>query len=118
LPITKSTLDELTFSQYLSLLRERGRGHDADELKESVPLTLETTYETIADTTWGQIQEKLENKTEELKAKAVAVVVSMQPSEGDEEVYIGGALPEEEAIKIMRGQNANWASFRLRARPI
>ena len=113
MPITKQTLDSLTFEEYLGLIRQRGRGHDADELQESIPHTLETTYEAVSEMTWGLIQEKLETAIQDLKAQAVAPFLFGQ---GDEEVFVGGALPPEEAVKILAGQNADWAAFKARTR--
>ena len=111
MPITKRTLDSLTFSQYLTLLRDRGRGHDADELQESIPRTLETTYEAVSEMTWGLIQGRLEAAVQELKAQAVAPFLFRQ---GDEEAFVGGALPSEQAMRILAGQNADWAAFKAR----
>jgi hypothetical protein len=105
------TLDGLTFSQYLKLLRYRGRGHDADELQESIPHTLETTYEAVSEMTWGLIQEELEAVIQDLKAQAVAPFLFGQ---GDEEVFVGGALPPEQAAKVLAGQNADWAAFKAK----
>jgi len=61
--------------------------------------------------TWGLIQEKLETVIHNLKAQAVAPFLFGQ---GDEEVFVGGALPPEEAVKILAGQNADWAAFKAR----
>ena len=111
LPITKSTLDGLKLHEYFSLLRQRGRGHDADELQESIPRTLETTYEAVSEMTWGLIQERLEAVIQELKAQAVAPLLFGQ---GDEEAFVGSALPSEQAMRILAGQNADWAAFKAR----
>jgi len=61
--------------------------------------------------TWGLIQEKLEAVIQDLKAQAAAPFLFGQ---GDEEVFVGGALPPEEAVKILAGQNADWAAFKAK----
>jgi hypothetical protein len=112
LPITKQTLDSLTFEEYLGLIRQRGYRLDADELERSIPAELGIPYEKLAGETWGSVQDRLIKLRGDLIAEAVG---PMMGNAGDE-ALIGGALPPEEAAKILAGQNADWAAFKARNR--
>jgi hypothetical protein len=112
LPITKQTLDDLTFEEYLGLIRQRGYRLDADDLERSIPAELGIPYEKLAGETWGGIQDRLIKLRGDLIAEAVGPMMG----NAEDEALIGGALPSEEAANILAGQNADWAAFKARTR--
>jgi hypothetical protein len=110
LPITKQTLDDLTFEEYLGLIRQRGYRLDADDLERSIPAELGIPYEKLAGETWGSIMSMLMKLRGDLIAEAIG---PMMGDDGDE-ALIGGALPPEKAVKILAEQNADWAAFKAK----
>jgi hypothetical protein len=108
LPITKRTLDSLTFEEYLGLIRQRGYRLDADDLERSIPAELGIPYEKLAGETWGSIQGRLIRLRGDLIAEAVG---PMMDNAGDE-VLIGAGVSPEYARKVMSQNNLGWMRFK------
>jgi hypothetical protein len=113
LPITKQTLDSLTFEEYLGLIRQRGYRLDADELEKSIPAELGIPYDKLAGETWGSIQSRLIRLRGDLIAEAVG---PMMDNAGDE-VLIGAGVSAEYAKKVMAKQNLGWMQFKKEHAP-
>ena len=106
--ITKQTLDELTFGEYLRLLRSRGHGTEADGLQEQIPEVLGEPYSTLTGQVWGIIQDKLKRKTD----AEIAKVLGQQQGFGDE-VMLGAGVDPKEALSLMKQNDIAWNQFKM-----
>ena len=107
MPITKLTLDDMTFGEYLRLLRSHEHSTEADELQEQIPEVLGEPYSALTDQAWGIIQDKLKRKTD----AEIAKVLGQQQGYGDE-VMLGVGVDPKEALSLMKQNDFAWNHFK------
>ena len=108
MPISKLTLDDLTFDEYLKLLHHRGFTKESDRLLEEIPETLEEPYNSLAGVPWGIIQDRLRRKAD----AEIAKVLSRQQGHGDE-VMLGVGVDPKDALSLMKQNDFAWNQFKM-----
>ena len=105
--ITKQTLDDLTFDEYLKLLHHRGFTKESDKLLDEIPELLEEPFHCLAGVSWGIVQDRLRRKAD----AHIAKVLSNQQGFGDE-VMLGAGVDPKEALSLMKQNDFAWNHFK------
>jgi pentatricopeptide repeat protein len=107
LPITRQTLNSLTFNHVLTHLVEVGREEEARSLWREIPKVLSKPYTELAGLGWLEVQRLL------IEANNGEVMKLLSSLDGGDEIVYSDCLEPKEAARIMARQSSTWNLFKM-----
>lgn len=109
-PTTRPTAkwpEDLTVDEFLAALESSGKTREAVELSREISKALGITPAILRTQRWGDVVAGLR-----MTLGAASQAIYSGPLGDDSEVLLGDAVPDEQALAIMKSLNADWRLFK------